>query len=86
MRIPGWVFIIFMVFWLGPAMKWMFGGPESKRVRATKQGKLDQRIDAALQERDQVIEDLQHRISELESRLDFAERMLAERKEPAALP
>lgn len=88
MRFPTWIVFVFMAFWLGPAMKWMFGSAEraAKQVRPNRHGKLDQRLDAALLERDQVIEDLQHRISELESRLDFAERLLAERREPAALP
>lgn len=37
------------------------------------------RLDAALAERDGQIEDLQHRLSEMESRVDFAERLLTER-------
>jgi hypothetical protein len=37
------------------------------------------RFDAALAERDTQIEDLQHRLSEMESRVDFAERLLTER-------
>lgn len=88
MRFPSWMVLVFMVFWLGPAMKWMFGSAEraAKRVRPKRHEMVDQRLDAALLERDQVIEDLQHRISELESRLDFTERLLAERREPAALP
>ncbi|MFN8645435.1 MAG: hypothetical protein U0104_01640 [Gemmatimonadales bacterium] len=31
-------------------------------------------------------DDLQHRVAELEERLDFAERMLARQREPGALP
>jgi len=42
------------------------------------------RLDAALTERDGVIEDLQHRLSEMESRLDFAERLLTERSSTPA--
>jgi uncharacterized protein (DUF3084 family) len=34
-------------------------------------------MEDALLERDEVIEDLQRRLSEMESRLDFTERMLA---------
>jgi hypothetical protein len=44
------------------------------------------RLDAAIAERDVVIEDLQRRLSEMESRLDFTERLLAERHDPAELP
>ena len=32
------------------------------------------------------VEDLRHRLAEMEERLDFAERMLAERKEQPRLP
>ncbi len=43
------------------------------------------RLEAALAERDQVIDDLQRRLLEVESRLDFTERLLADRKEPAPI-
>jgi hypothetical protein len=43
------------------------------------------RLEGSLAERDLMLEDLQHRMSELESRLDFTERLLAERNAfPAA--
>jgi hypothetical protein len=40
------------------------------------------RLDARLGE----VDALQHRVMELEERLDFTERMLAQRREPARLP
>ncbi|HLB54631.1 MAG TPA: hypothetical protein VJK71_05945 [Gemmatimonadales bacterium] len=87
MRFPSWLIIVFMLAWLGPMMRWIFGDSRrsGKRLRPTDQQLITARLDAALAERDQVIEDFQHRISELESRLDFTERLLAERREPAAL-
>jgi hypothetical protein len=85
MRFPAWIFILFAIFWIGPMMRWMFGQGENARKRIHgKQGrKSEANLDAALEQRDQVIEDLQQRISELESRLDFTERMIATKKDPA---
>ena len=42
------------------------------------------RLDAAVAERDAVVEELQRRLSEMESRLDFAERLLTERSSAPA--
>ena len=87
MRFPYWIFILFALFWIGPMMRAMFGEGDkaAKRIRG-KHGRkaADDQLETALEQRDQVIEDLQHRISELESRLDFTERMLAGRKEDPA--
>lgn len=85
MRFPFWIFILFAIFWIGPLMRWMFGQGESgpKRVRDKHGPKSGANLEAALEQRDQVIEDLQQRISELESRLDFTERLLATKKDPA---
>lgn len=84
MRFPTWLFVLFAIFWIGPMMRWMFGqGGEARRRVRGKRGRQqeDSRLDSALEERDQVIEDLQRRINELESRLDFTERMLAGQRE-----
>ena len=87
MRFPFWIFILFAIFFVGPIMRSIFGETEraAKRIRG-KQGRkmVDAQLENALEQRDQVIEDLQHRVSELESRLDFTERMLAGRKEDPA--
>jgi len=62
--IPGWMLFVFLMVFIGPVMR--IGGRRQNR-----------RLEAALAERDAVIEDLQHRLSELESRLDFTERLVA---------
>jgi hypothetical protein len=82
-----WVIIIFALMWIGPMMRWMFGQGDDarRRIRGRRGRNGELQLDEALETRDQVIEDLQHRISELESRLDFTERLLAEKKEPAQL-
>ena len=85
-QFPSWMMFVLFVMFMGPMMRMMFG---SRRGR-DRLGRGDpdgvKRLEGALAERDAVIEDLQHRMSELESRLDFTERLLAERKEPTGLP
>lgn len=79
---PSWmIFVLIMVF-MGPMMRMMFGG----RGGWGKPDRLDsgartelKRLENTLAERDLMLEDLQQRMSELESRLDFTERLLAER-------
>jgi len=79
--IPSWVIIVVVFSAMGPMMRMIFGEHYSsyrRRKRLDKSGTEEvARLDAALAERDTVIEDLQHRLSEMESRLDFTERMLA---------
>jgi hypothetical protein len=80
--LPSWIILIVVFSAMGPMMRMIFGEHYSarRRKRFDKSGSEDvARLDAALAERDTVIEDLQHRLSELESRLDFTERLLAER-------
>jgi hypothetical protein len=86
MRFPFWIFILFALFWIGPLMRSIFGEGDraAKRIRGKQGRKAGAELEAALEQRDEVIEDLQHRISELESRLDFTERMLAAKKEDPA--
>ena len=84
---PTWMIFVLLVMFVGPMLKMMFGmiDPHAhKRLRQRMRQRFDEsedtgRLDAALAERDTVIEDLQHRLTELESRLDFAERLLADR-------
>ena len=80
-----WVWIVMSMMFIGPVMRMMFGGRTSywmggewqggKRTRIKKNEVA--RLEAALDQRDTVIEDLQTRLSELESRLDFTERLLS---------
>ena len=83
--IPGWVIIVVVFSAMGPMMRMIFGEHYSssrKRKRFDKSGTDEvARLDAALAERDTVIEDLSRRLSEMESRLDFTERMLARPRE-----
>ncbi len=46
---------------------------------------LEQRV-GELQQQLSEADGLQHRVAELEERLDFAERLLAQREDPARLP
>ena len=83
-----WVWIVMSMMFIGPVMRMMFGSRSSywtarerlggKKARLKKNEVA--RLESALGERDMVIEDLQHRLSELESRLDFTERLLSGNK------
>ena len=81
-----WVWIVMSMMFIGPVMRMIFGSRSSYwTARERFQGKKARlkknevaRLESALGERDMVIEDLQHRLSELESRLDFTERLLSE--------
>lgn len=59
-------------------------GPYDRKGRV--RGIDSEKLEAALGERDQVIEDLQRRISEMESRLDFTERLLSEKSHAPEQP
>jgi len=89
---PTWMTFVLLVMFVGPMMRMIFGriDPHSLKRgrwrRSLAESEDIGRLDAAIAERDTVIEDLQQRLSELESRLDFAERLLAERRNPAELP
>ena len=78
--IPGWMVAVFGFMIFSQVMRGVFGGARS---RSRKWAQIDQqevgRLEAAINQRDVVIEDLQQRLSELESRLDFTERMIATR-------
>ena len=80
---PGWMVVVFGFMFMGQAMKYMFGGARTRAPRKWEQfGRSEvERLEAAMTQRDAVIEDLQQRLSEMESRLDFTERMIAGRSE-----
>jgi hypothetical protein len=77
-----WMIFVLIVMFMGPVMRMMFGGRggwgRPDRLESGARTEL-KRLESALAERDLMLEDLQHRMSELESRLDFTERLLAER-------
>ena len=84
---PKWIVLIIVLSAIGPMMRMIFGEHASSRRKGGHRAREEnERLDAALAERDVVIEDLQRRLNELESRLDFTERLLAERREQPALP
>lgn len=79
-----WVWIVMSFMFMGPVMRMIFGGrytgiagerQRGKKARITRSEVV--RLEQAIGERDLVIEDLQHRLSEMESRLDFTERLLS---------
>ncbi len=87
-QFPSWMMFVLIMMFMGPMMRMMFGGRGSwgKHGRVEGAGRAEiTRLEGALAERDAMLDDLQHRMSELESRLDFTERLLAERREPAEL-
>ncbi|HEV8149102.1 MAG TPA: hypothetical protein VGP61_02860 [Gemmatimonadales bacterium] len=86
---PSWIFILFGFMVFGQVMRGIFGGYRPRgRWRFEGLAGMGQeevkRLDAAIAERDVVIEDLQRRLSEMESRLDFTERLLARPPESGA--
>ena len=82
-----WVILAFAMMWMGSMMKWLFsdGDSSSKRLSGKHGRRAAAELEAALEQRDLVIEDLQRRIGELESRLDFTERLLTEKRDAAAI-
>lgn len=91
--LPTWMVFLIIVMAMGPVMRMIFGGgfqPYHKRKRLAREAADEvARLDGAMAERDAVIEDLQRRLGEMEERLDFTERLLAERsverKDPVPL-
>ena len=89
---PSWMTFVIIMVLVGPMWRLILGARgrdtwNSNRVRLRVRGRgrevlrevAGEHIDSALEERDQVLEDLQRRLTEMESRLDFTERLLAER-------
>jgi hypothetical protein len=78
---PSWMVFVFAMMFIGPAMRLVFGGGRMRPPRKWEMfGRQEtERLEAAMAQRDVVIEDLQQRLSEMESRLDFTERLIASR-------
>ena len=81
--IPGWILLICAFMFIGPVMRHLFGGGPTRPPKKWAQfGRQEvERLEAAMAQRDMVIEDLQQRLSEMESRLDFTERLIASKSE-----
>lgn len=89
-QFPSWMMFVLFIMFMGPMMRMMFGAKRGRwgRFEGLESGSREEirRLESSLAERDAVLEDLQQRMSELESRLDFSERLLAERRESPELP
>ena len=86
---PSWMIFVLIMIFMGPMMRMMFGGRagwgKPDRLEGGARAEL-KRLESTLAERDLMLEDLQQRMSELESRLDFTERLLAERNASSEFP
>jgi hypothetical protein len=86
---PSWMIFVLIMIFMGPMMRVMFGGRggwgRPDRLEGGARTEL-KRLENALADRDLMLEDLQQRMSELESRLDFTERLLAERSVSSDVP
>jgi len=78
-ELPWWLVMMILFGFVGPLMRIGTRGWGRRAGSKALRGPEVQRLEAALGERDQVIEDLQRRLGEVEERVDFAERMLASR-------
>ena len=86
-----WLFLI-MFFAFGPfsRRRWTRGrwgwGPWWGDEQGRKEPDGSPRDDERERRREEQVVELETRVAELESRLDFAERLLAQRREPSAAP
>ena len=78
--------LVFVMFMLGPMRHhWWAGHGRHRREYGHEAEATEREGLQARQQRDQV-EELERRVAELESGLDFAERLLVSRREPQELP
>jgi len=78
--IPSWMVMVFGFMIVSQVLRAVFWGGRSRYRKWEQFGNRGvERLEASINQRDVVIEDLQQRLSELESRLDFTERMIATR-------
>lgn len=89
-----WMFLAFF-FMMGPMRmyrrrgvawgRWDRWGPDGPQETLRNQQPSKEDLEQQ-QRRDEQVEQLEARVNELESRLDFAERLLAPRRDPVASP
>ena len=76
----GWAF-----WWIVPMMLFFWWGPHRyRRGRCRDEGGSVRELDEGIRARLAVVDQLDARVSELENRLDFTERLLAERTTPTS--
>jgi hypothetical protein len=76
----GWAF-----WWIIPMMMFFWWGPlRYRRGRCREEGGSTRELDEETRARLAVVDQLEARVSELENRLDFTERLLAERTTPTS--
>ena len=86
--VPGgwWVVLLIVLFFFGP---WRCGRRmrrwERDRYGPWRDGSRRAELDEAVKTRLDLVDQLETRVSELENRLDFTERLLAERREQKAV-
>jgi hypothetical protein len=75
----GWwlPFLLFGLFFWGP-WRW---GRRAGRWEYERYSRRDARLDESIKARLDLVDQLETRVSELENRLDFTERLLAERRD-----
>jgi hypothetical protein len=76
---PWWMIFVFFGMFMA-AKGAVRGGRRPERLGGRARDEI-KRLEETVANRDAVIDDLQHRMSELESRLDFTERLLSEKTE-----
>ena len=89
----GWIGFLIVMMCVSSVLRSMFGGwrrwegRDFDRLRPRDRASREdvERLDAEIANRDAVIDDFQRRLSEVEARLDFSERLLAERANVARL-
>ena len=88
-----WFFMFIAFFFImGPGARWRRRhwsrwdgeGRDGRDLRG--ESKATRELTEQLQRRDDQVEQLEARVNELESRLDFAERLLAPRRDHAVAP
>lgn len=84
---PAIVMIVFLALLASTVILWPVMRAFARRVEGRGAGDAALRAEVEqLQQRLGEVEDLHHRVAELEERIDFAERMLARPPSAAALP